>query len=164
MTVPPGEPALSLERIEVGAGRLSCVVRLAPDAPRFTTPKLAARLREAFPDLPRHACVNEVGPCFGDVMDRTPLPHALEHLVIDLQTRAAPHDAAVYAGTTDWVDEAAGTARVQVSFTDDLAALRAFRDATRFLSDCVVGLRDIPTEEEGVQDDVRPSHIRQNGR
>ena len=129
---------ISIERMAVGSGRLVCEVRLAPDAPRLTTPALIRRVRADFPALSHHTCVNESGPTFASVMDRTPLPHLLEHLVIDLQTRAATCDDAAFVGTTDWIDEAAGTARVQVSFTDDLVALRAFRDAAAYLNKCVL--------------------------
>ena len=129
---------ISIERMTVGSGRLMCEVRLAPDAPRLTTPALIRRVRADFPALPHHTCVNESGPTFASVMERTPLPHLLEHLVIDLQTRAATCDDAAFVGTTDWIDEAAGTARVQVSFTDDLVALRAFRDAAAYLNECVL--------------------------
>lgn len=130
--------ALTVESMVVGRGRLSCDVRLAPGAPRWTTPDLVRRVLRDFPDLVRHACVNGEGDVFGAVIDRTPLPHLLEHLVIDLQIRASSDDAALFAGTTEWLDEEIGTARVQVSFTDDLVALRAFRDATRFLNGCVL--------------------------
>ncbi len=40
--------------------------------------------------------------------------------------------------TTEWTDEAAGRARIEVSFLDDLVALRAFRDAIAFLGDAMV--------------------------
>lgn len=141
---------LSIERMTVRAGRMACDVALAPGAPRFTTPAMAARVRQAFPSLPRHACVNDEGDTFGAVMDHTPLPHLLEHLVIDAQVRAAAQAArdasapackAVFVGTTEWTDEFAGKARVEVSFTDDLVALRAFRDAARFLNHAVVSYR-----------------------
>ncbi|WP_080800710.1 cyanophycin synthetase family protein [Arabiibacter massiliensis] len=136
-------PALSVERLVVRSGRVACDVLVAPGAPRMTTPALAARVRADFPDLPRHACVNEVGDTFAAVMDRTSLPHLLEHLVIDLQTRSAASCGqrardAVYVGTTEWTDEQAGRACVQVSFTDDLIALRAFRDAVDYLNAVVV--------------------------
>ncbi|MEG1907102.1 MAG: hypothetical protein RRZ85_08245 [Gordonibacter sp.] len=131
--------ALAIERLTVMDDRISCVVALAPGTPHFTTPDLAARVVASFPDLPRHACVNEVGDTFGAVMNRTSLPHLLEHLVIDLQTRVAPVDsAATFVGTTVWTDETAGRARIEVNFTDDLVALRAFRDAAHFLSGAVV--------------------------
>lgn len=125
----------------VGAGRIGCDVALAAQAPRTTDPVLAARVCASFPDLPRHACVNGAGDTFGAVMEATSLPHLLEHLVIDLQTQAAPPDASpdtAYVGITRWTDENAGRAHIEVSFTDDLVALRAFRDATRFLNEAVV--------------------------
>lgn len=140
--------ALSVERITVGDGRLVCEVRLTPAAPRRTSPRLMARVLPFFPLLPQHACVNETGPRFGAVMDDTPLPHLLEHLVIDLQAREAPRAEQVYVGTTDWIDEGQGMARVQVSFTDDLAALRAFRDAVRFLNESVLPYRNASIQGE----------------
>ena len=39
-----------------------------------------------------------------------------------------PPDDFAFVGTTEWLDEARGLARVEVNFTDDLVALRAFRD------------------------------------
>ena len=125
----------------VGAGRIGCDVALAAQAPRTTSPQIAARVCASFPNLPRHACVNGAGDTFGAVMEATSLPHLLEHLVIDLQTQAAPPDASpdtAYVGITRWTDENAGRAHIEVSFTDDLVALRAFRDATRFLNEAVV--------------------------
>lgn len=130
---------LKIEKVTVRTGRLAVIVRLAPGAPRYATPQVAARLRERFPTLPLHACVNEVGDTFGSVMDSTSLPHVLEHLVIDLQVRAHANESApTFVGTTEWLDEAAGTALVQVSFADDLIALRALRDAADILNQAVV--------------------------
>ncbi|OUO91130.1 hypothetical protein B5F40_04760 [Gordonibacter sp. An230] len=135
----PVRPALAIERLTVRTGRLVCHVALAPDAPRLTSPALAARVCAAFPNLPHHACVNNVGDTFAAVMDCTPLPHLLEHLVVDLQAQAAsPSSDDVFVGVTEWTDEEAGRARVEVSFTDDLIALRAFRDAVDFLNAVVV--------------------------
>ena len=132
---------LAIERLVVGAGRIGCDVVFAAQAPRTTDPVLAARVCASFPNLPRHACVNGAGDTFGAVMEATSLPHLLEHLVIDLQTQAAPPDASpdtAYVGITRWTDENAGRAHIEVSFTDDLVALRAFRDAARFLNEAVV--------------------------
>ena len=143
-----GTAPLVIERLTVRADRVVCDVVLAPGVPRRTTPELAARVRAAHPHVPRHACVNDEGDTFAAVMDHTSLPHLLEHLVIDFQTRAAVRrgdgaDAgaaldAVFVGTTEWTDEAAGRARIEVSFLDDLVALRAFRDAMAFLGDAMV--------------------------
>lgn len=134
-------PPLAIERLTVRAGRLVCDVALAPGAPRFTTPQLMERVCAAHPHVPRHACVNDEGDIFAAVMDATSLPHLLEHLVIDLQTQAASDRDAVFVGTTEWTDEHAGRARIEVSFSDDLVALRAFRDAIAFLNAEVVRLR-----------------------
>ena len=131
-------PVLTIERLAVRSDRVEANVRVAPGA-HMTTPALVRRAVAAFPDLPRHACVNDAGPTFAAVMEATPLPHLLEHLVISLQVRDActPEDVAL-VGTTEWLDEAAGLARVEVSFTDDLVALRAFRDAAAFLNGAVL--------------------------
>lgn len=149
--------ALVVERMTVKTGRLVCDVIVAPHAPRMTNPELAARIREAFPDIERHACVNDEGDTFGVVLDHTSLPHVLEHLVIDLQAHAqeehhgethassavtpAQHSTRardVFVGTTTWTDRRTGKAHIEVSFTDDLVALRAFRDATHFLNSIMV--------------------------
>lgn len=169
---------INVEKVTVLTGRLSVLVRVAPGMPRTSTPQLAAQLRERFPTLPSHACVNDVGETFGCVMGATSLPHVLEHLVIDLQARAhaqggeqlapvrvnaariasafaadplaaapaartaaAPPSAPAaptFVGTTEWLDEPAGLAHVQVSFADDLIALRALRDAADILNQAVV--------------------------
>lgn len=129
-------PALRVERVVVRDGRLVCYVELDKACPRLTTPELAERVCARFPDLPRHACVNGKGDTFGAVIGHTPLPHLLEHLIVDLQTQADP--ASLFVGTTEWVREAAGRARIEVSFTDDLVALRALSEATRFLNESMV--------------------------
>ena len=145
-------------RMEVHRGHLVCLVSFA-GAPRVTSASLMRRVLPAFPMLPQHACVNERGTTFAAVMDCTPLPHLLEHLGVDLQVRAesgqwftlpgaAPsvsphvtgttHDRPI-VGTSEWLDEAAGIARIDVSFADDLVALRAMRDSVAFLNKLLCG-------------------------
>lgn len=153
---PMPREAVRIERLTVRDGRIACDLAVLSGAPRESTPEIAARLARRFPTLALHACVNENGDTFGACMEATPLPHVFEHLVIDLQVRAdearaaaraadvralaAPDGApaSAYVGTSEWVDEAAGLARVEVSFTDDLVALRAFRDAAAALNKAVV--------------------------
>jgi len=147
-----------VERMEVRRGHLVCRVAFGA-APRITSPQLMSRVLAEVPTLARHACVNERGTAFAAVMDCTPLPHLLEHLVVDLQVRAeagqwltlpgaAPsvsphvtgttHDRPI-VGTSEWLDEAAGIARIDVSFADDLVALRAMRDSVAFLNKLLRG-------------------------
>lgn len=134
----PRAVPLSIERLIVRADRLVCEVAVALTVPRSTSPELLARVCAEHPHLPLHACVNEEGDTFAEVMDHTSLPHLLEHLVIDMQAQATSDTSALFVGTSEWIDEGAGRARIEVSFTDDLVALRAFRDAIAFLNNTVV--------------------------
>lgn len=150
-------PAIVVKRIVVKRDRLVCDVRVAPGAPQTVTPRLARAVRQQFPQLEGHACVNEAGETFGAVLDRASLPHLLEHLAIQLQaeawedaTCAAPPAASdssyaggrteaqrpgTFVGVTEWTDRQQGTARIQLSFRDDVIALKALRDATAFVND-----------------------------
>lgn len=129
-------------RLTVREDRVIADVALEKQCPRTSSAYLMKRLCISNPDLPYHSCVNEVGSLFGLVMNSTSLPHVFEHLVIDEQvkrTRGAGLVPAVFVGITEWVDVFRGRAQVQASFTDDLIALRAFRDAFRILNEAVVG-------------------------
>ena len=136
--VTAAEDPILVRTVTVRTGRLVCDVQIPDERFRKTTPHLASFVCQAYPDLPRHACVNGEGATFGTVMERTSTPHLLEHLAISEQTRAAKDAARTFVGTTEWVDEAAGEARVEISFQDDLEALRAFNEATRFLNNAVL--------------------------
>lgn len=94
----------------------------------------ADRLLAARPSLAFHTCLNAEGAPFAEVLARTSLPHALEHLVIDLQA-ANPACAAdaTFVGTTEWLSRRDGLARVTVNFIDDLIALGALKDALALL-------------------------------
>lgn len=149
---------IRVERMEVRRGHLVCRVAFGA-APHVTSPQLMSRVLAVVPTLAQHACVNERGTTFAAVMDCTPLPHLLEHLVVDLQVRAEagqwlalsgvaaeapPHVAGAthghpIVGTSEWLDEAAGIARIDVSFADDLVALRAMRDSVAFLNKLLRG-------------------------
>lgn len=131
---------VAVERVAVSEGRLSILVRLAPDAPRNVESQLLQAALAKYPSLPFHSCVNDRGPAFGDVMCETSVPHLLEHIIIDEQVRdegTPPH--AVLVGTTAWLDEREGRARIEVNFTDDLVALRALREAVAFVNEGMVG-------------------------
>ena len=122
----------------VRTDRVVADVRVAPGA-RWSTPAVAARVRQAFPLVVRHACVNDADDTFDAVLDSTPLPHVLEHLVIDIQTRAHAEreDEAidpVFTGTTQWSATMRDVAIVRVSFYDDLIALGAFKQALHFIN------------------------------
>ena len=92
-------------------------------------------MRTVFPDIVKHACVNGVSDKFVAVMNSTSVPHLLEHLMIDIQVHDDRAEAdASFVGATEWLDESAGTALVQVSFDDDLCALQALNESLDFLN------------------------------
>ena len=127
-------PALSIVRFVVKRDRIVCFVEAPDPARRYTTPAIACAACAVRPHLPEHACVNERGDTFGCVMGRTPLAHLLEHVAIDLMVEGAARDDALFAGTTEWVDEARGRARVEVSYADDVEALGALTEAARLVN------------------------------
>ena len=145
---------IKIEQIVVRSDRLIVVVRVNTDCPR-TSPEIAARVVERFPDALSHSCMNAMGPTFGHVIENTSIAHLLEHLVIDLQAseytrahggennmRAHPscngspkHSAPpLLTGITQWIDEDAGLAQVQVSMVSDICAVRALTQACDFIN------------------------------
>lgn len=134
--------ALVLERVAVRPGRLSILVRVAPWCPRLTNEALVSYVLADHPALPHHVCINDEGPTFGAVLAHTSIAHLLEHVIIDEQVAdpRTPRDVAL-VGTTEWTDERAGIARIEVNFSDDLVALQALRTALAFLNKGLEGHR-----------------------
>lgn len=138
--------AIVIEKMVVEEGRLQCDVRVQNPDCLYTTEPLMQKIQIHFPRIPQHTCANKKGKTFCAVMDHTSLPHLMEHLVIELQMqhyeqsgeREAQSSCAVFVGATRWTDKNEGRARIEVSFTDDLVALRAFRDASNFLNETVL--------------------------
>ncbi len=125
---------MRITALNITPGRLTAEVVTEPD--QRTTPELIARVLQDFPQLPQHSCVNAHGPVFASVMEDTPLPHLLEHLVIDLQVAQQPEaSTATFTGFTKWTDAKAGRASVTVNFRDDACALAAVRYACAYLND-----------------------------
>ena len=124
--------------IRVRPGRLACDILIEEARYRYTNSQLAAYATRHYPDLPHHACVNGKAPSFGAVMESTSVAHLLEHIAISEQVRATSYADEEFVGTTEWLDEDAGFARVEISFKDDLEAMRAFQMATRFLNTAVI--------------------------
>lgn len=137
-------------KLDVYPGHLVCQVQFASTVERRTTPKLIKRVLKRFPNLPNHACVNERANTFGAVINETPLPHLLEHIIVDVQVqmqtemygdnRVSAHKKptgscnGTIVGTSEWLNETSGIARIDVSFVDDLTALAALKAAVDFLN------------------------------
>lgn len=130
-------PLIEVRKVVVRPDRLDVLVRVADASVRHVTPSLLAACLRQFPELPQHACKNDVGPVFGSVIDKASTPHLLEHLVITLQVR---HDAAEglssfsYQGTTQWRTPGSLEARVQLRFRNDVVALDSLNRAVAFLN------------------------------
>ena len=131
---PSTVPRLQLESLRVERDRIVAMVRVGDPTHAMTDAELAGKAVKLHPDLPIHTCVNGVGPTFGTVLAHTPLPHLLEHVVVDMQTARCPDPDRVFTGATRWVDRRHGLAQIEVSYADDIAALRAFRDAVQQLN------------------------------
>lgn len=130
------------DRLTVLPDRVEASVRIVDQEARVTSKMLIDQVLQQFPTVPYHACRNDVGPTFGAVMERTSVPHLLEHLVIDIQTHAHARnetpqggsDQAIFTGTTQWSADDPDVAIVRVSFLDDLIALGAFKKALHFIN------------------------------
>lgn len=128
-------PPIAISSIVVRRGRLVCEVEVPNVRFRYTNPQIAQYLLDMYPSLSRHACVNAEGRTFGCVVEHTSIAHLLEHLAVELQTRAVDDPQALFVGTSEWLDESSGKACVQLSFSDDLVALRALKEATEIITD-----------------------------
>ena len=155
---------IKITSITVKQDRIVCDVVIEQKSGHQTSPELLATLLLDFPNLACHTCKNTEGNTFSAVMDHTSLPHLLEHLVIELQAqtktstkvnlparstfqkhmpqisknKASSRTPFTYLGTSEWLNEQKGRARVEVNFTDDLNALRAFSDAISILNKAMI--------------------------
>lgn len=137
MEASSGQP-IRVESIVVKPDRVACRIAVGDERYRYSDARVAAGLVSLFPSLAQHACVNGVGQTLGSVIRNTSVPHLLEHVWIELQVRSSASPDALFVGTTEWLDEDAGIACVQVSYRDDLQALRTFNEATQILNNAVL--------------------------
>lgn len=133
---PASQVRITCQNILVRKDRLELTVFVHPDV-RFTTPALMKYCLKDYPTLSVHTCRNSKGSSFAAVMNKTSLPHLLEHLIIDIQTHLTQDSEAVFVGTTQWSAENNCKALVSVSFQDDLVALRAVSQAIDYLNSLI---------------------------
>jgi len=104
--------------------------------------ELAERLLQQHPCLAQHACKNAL---FGDRLAGALLPHALEHLAIDLLVAA--HPGQVFAGNTCWLEDKENTMRVRISLPEGGSALpvhEALSEALQLLNTLLASSHDAP--------------------
>lgn len=133
---------ITIEHIRVRADRIECMVRVASCRYAMTDAALMARVLKKVPTVQYHACRNHRGPLFAAVMNATSVPHLLEHLIVDAQTRASQDDTRIFTGTTQWIaDSDSLVALVSISYEDDLVALGAIKQSVQFLNEVLGDLR-----------------------
>lgn len=104
------------------------------------TEEQAARILWLMPNLANHVCVNDTeGESLGPELVGTELPHLFEHIIIELQGKAAS-GSAVFTGHTSWLDELDETGpdgyalmRTTVTFRNDFVALTAAGQALEII-------------------------------
>lgn len=133
------------------ANKVKLVVEM-PDPDRCTTesaPHLPRGLFRLFPHLAHHKCHNGNGYSFRREAMATEVPHLLEHLIMELQSQALPHN--VLKGETQWnwrVDPR-GTFHVHVEYENEQLVLAAIRLAERIVNCLDSGeIEAIDTERE----------------
>lgn len=124
--------AIAIEHVTVRPDRIVADVRVGDERYASTSPALVAAALRRFPHLLSHACVNGKGTTFSAVADDTSVVHLLEHMVIEEQARLGG-EGPVYVGKSVWVDRRRLRGRVEVSYVDDLVALRALKAAQEWL-------------------------------
>lgn len=136
-----GELPLRALRVRVRPDRVEVEVAVAARRYAQTDPELITECLHRAPTLGQHACRNSVGPVFASVMKSTSTPHLLEHLIIDVQTRAAKDPDRVFTGTTQWSAGDGLIAQVAFSYEDDLVALDALNRSLAFLNGVLIEQR-----------------------
>ena len=124
---------IQVRRIRILLDRADFEICIPQKRNRRTDADLARRVLGIRPDLGRHACVNDKGNTFSAVLAETSVPHLIEHCAISFLIESSENPDAVYEGTSEWVDQSCGLARISLSMDDDLAVLRAFNSAVELL-------------------------------
>lgn len=126
--------ALQVERIRVRDDRVVVYLTLPNKRWRYTTPALAKRVMHDYPTVVHHTCVNAKGNTFGSVIRRTPLPHLMEHLTIDILAGRSTDPDDMFTGFSTWVGENHEKARVEVSMKDDVNTIKAVKEAAAYIN------------------------------
>lgn len=137
MTVASIEPwALRVEHVTVKRDRIVALVRVAHERYAHTTPAMIADVSALRPHLLDHACVNDKGDTFAAVACDTTLPHLLEHVAIDMQVESAGAQRAgtLFIGKTSWEHRRSLRARIEMSYANDIEALRCLKEAAELVN------------------------------
>lgn len=128
------EHPLVIEHIQVRPDRMEVTIRVRSEQFAYTNNRIIEEVLSHFPSLGMHTCRNHKGRLFADVMNHTSVPHLLEHMVVDGQTRRAQKEDRIFTGTTQWSREDPLVALVVFSYEDDLVALEVLNQCVALLN------------------------------
>lgn len=123
-------PQIQVTNIVVKKFRIICTVSLG--AQKHSNEKIREALLKEMPTLAAHKCKNSYGKNFSEALASTSLAHVLEHMIIDIQSK---HTSVALFGTTEWINEDAGIAKIELTYTDDLICLAAIKEAVNLLNE-----------------------------
>lgn len=139
---------VKIERITVSHGRMQISLLLEAWVPRESTAVFAREIAAMYPTICSHSCINDSGPTFGAVIEQTSIPHVLEHMIIEEQLALMPEVKKARGGQqnnprlndcpivgTTRIGENGKRALIEVSFFDDIIAMRAINKALEVLNE-----------------------------
>lgn len=128
---------IKVTNITVKKYRIVCLVQIHGEM--YSNSNIKKHLLKQFSSLAYHKCKNANGENFISIMDKTSLAHIFEHLVIDLQIKYSnkldTEPTQAIFGTTEWLNKNFGKAKVELSYFDDIEALRAIKNAQEILNE-----------------------------
>lgn len=129
----------SVKVTDITVNKYRLIVRVQLGNTRYSSCKIKEKLLKNNPTLALHKCKNDSGDKFIDILDKTSLAHVLEHLIIDFQIKYLENSAmskkSIF-GTTEWIDKDKGLARIDLSYADDVIAIKAINSAEELLNKC----------------------------
>lgn len=128
---------ISVKSINVKKFRIVCIVEVANNY-LYSNDKIKDKLLKICPTLLYHKCKNSHNNNFIDELGSTMLPHVFEHLIIDLQIKELSNKTITcnqqILGTSQWINKDNGLAKVELSYVDDLLALKAIKEAQEIIN------------------------------
>lgn len=125
---------IDIRRVEVGPRSLTARVRIATNAPLYTSEDLqgTARVYRLMPHIIEHTCLGDSSETFKDVMGDTEIAHLLEHVTVEL---LAQSDIAgdISSGRTFAVEDERRTYDVEIACPDDVLVAGALSSAVWIL-------------------------------
>lgn len=144
---------LVIEHIQVRPDRMEVTIRVRSEQFAYTNNRIIEEVLSHFPSLGMHACRNHKGRLFADVMNHTSIPHLLEHMVVDGQTRRAQKEDRIFTGTTQWSREDPLVALAAFSYEDDLVALEVLNQCVALLNAILLASIGVSTTINGRNND-----------